>query len=165
MTPLPLRRRSPLGGPIFAYELVRIDRWGRYFLIRGLCACLLAGVVLTMHWGWSQGYDDGRVPPGAMSAFAEHILAVFLGVQFLLAVLLTPAYTAAAVTDEKERNTLVFLLATDLRGHELVLGKFAARLINVLLLLCVGLPILGLLELLGGVELAVVISGFVALLA
>lgn len=165
MTPLPLRRPGLLVGPIFGYELVRIARRGRYFLIRGVCACLLAGVVLAMHWGWSQGYDNGRVPPGAMSAFAEHVLVVFLGLQFALGVLLTPVYTASAVTDEKERNTLVFLLASDLRGYELVLGKFAARLTNVLLLLCVGLPILGLLELLGGVELAVVVSGFVALLA
>ena len=66
----------------FRYELVRIARRGQYFLIRAVCACLLAGVVLAMHWGWSQGYDNGRVPPGAMSAFAEHVLVVFLGLEF-----------------------------------------------------------------------------------
>lgn len=163
MQPLPRRRKSILVGPIFAYELVRIARRGRCFLIRGMCACLFAMLVLGMYWVWSRLFEQGKVPPSQMSAFAEAVFVIFLGLQFALAILITPAYTAAAITDEKERNTLAFLLATDLRGRELVLGKFAARVLNVLLLLFVGLPIVGLLELLGGVELGIVLSGLTML--
>ena len=45
--------------------------------------------------------------------------------------LLTPAYTAGAVAEEKERRTLEFILATDLRNREIILGKVLSRLLNL----------------------------------
>ncbi len=83
-------------------------------------------------------------------------------VQFLAAALLTPAYTAGAISDEKERKTLEFILATDLRNREIVLSKLASRLANLLLFLLTGLPILSFLQLLGGVDPGLVLAGFAA---
>src|SRR5438094_417338 len=68
---------------------------------------------------------------------------------FLLA---TAAYTAGAISEEKEHRTLEYLLATDLRNREIVLGKLASRLANLALLVVAGLPVLSLLQFLGGVD-------------
>ena len=76
-------------------------------------------------------------------------------------ILLTPAYTAGVLAEEKERGTLEALLATDLRNREIVLGLFLARLLNLTLLLLTGLPILSFLQFLGGVDPNLVVSAFV----
>src|SRR5262249_7761917 len=66
--------------------------------------------------------------------------------------LVTPVMVAGAIADEKERRTLEFLLATDLRGREIVLGKLAARVASVLLVLLTGVPVLALLQFFGGID-------------
>src|SRR5262245_39826726 len=73
---------------------------------------------------------------------------------------LTPAYTAGAIAEEKDRKTLEFLLATDLRDREIVLSKLAARLANLGLIVLTGLPILSLTQFLGGVDPNLVLAGF-----
>src|SRR5207247_1857182 len=56
---------------------------------------------------------------------------------------------------------LEFLLASDLSSREIVLGKLVSRLANVGLLISAGLPILSLLELVGGIDPNLVLAGFV----
>ena len=46
-----------------------------------------------------------------------------------------PAFSASLVTQEKDRKTLILLLMTDLRNHELALGKLFSSLLNVGVLL------------------------------
>ena len=78
----------------------------------------------------------------------------------LAVALLTPAYVAGAIADEKDRKTLEFLLATDLRSREIVLSKLASRLANLTLFVLTGLPILSLIQFLGGVDPNLVLAGF-----
>jgi ABC-type transport system involved in multi-copper enzyme maturation permease subunit len=146
-------------GPVFTCDLVRNTRRGRYFLIRTLYGLLLL-LVLWQVWAAHFWYRPGPVTTSEITAFAESFFATFLVVQFVLITLLTPAYTAGAITDEKERRTLEFILTTDLRDREIVLGKLGARLLNLAFLLLVGLPILGLLQLLGGIDPGLVVAGF-----
>ena len=80
--------------------------------------------------------------------------------QTLAVILLTPAFVAGAIAEEKERQTLDYLLATDLRNREIVLGKLVSRLGNLALLVLAGLPILSLMEMLGGVEPRLVVGAF-----
>jgi ABC-type transport system involved in multi-copper enzyme maturation permease subunit len=75
---------------------------------------------------------------------------------------LTPAYVAGAIADEKERKTLEFMLATDLSNHEIVLSKLLSRLANLTLFLLTGLPILSILQFLGGVDTELMLAGFAA---
>lgn len=155
--------RFSLFGPVLTHDLVRTARRGRYVLVRFLYASLLAAVLFWVFHVWSGGFSRGTVSPEELARFVENFFAQFMAVQFGLAVLLTPAYTAAAVSDEKERRTLEFLLATDLSSREIVLGKLAARLANVLLLVITGLPVLSLVQLLGGVDPNLIVAGFVVL--
>jgi ABC-type transport system involved in multi-copper enzyme maturation permease subunit len=92
----------------------------------------------------------------------ESYFATFLTLQLLVVLFLTPAYVAGAIAEEKDRRTLEFLLATDLRNQEIVLSKLLSRLANLAFLLLGGLPILSLMQFLGGVDPLLVLGGFLA---
>ncbi len=59
--------------------------------------------------------------------------------------------TADCLSEEKREGTLGLLFLTDLRGHDVVLGKLAASSLQALFSLVATFPILGLSLLLGGV--------------
>jgi ABC-type transport system involved in multi-copper enzyme maturation permease subunit len=148
-------------GPVLFYDLVRGARGGRTHLHR--CAYLLLLLVaLGLMYRDGSHLASGVMSPARAARLAENFFTTFLGVQFVLAVLLTPAYTAGAVAEEKERRTLEYLLATDLTGREIVFGKLVGRLARVGLLLLAGLPVLGLVQFLGGVDPNLVLAGFAA---
>src|SRR4029079_3567954 len=84
----------------------------------------------------------------------------FMLVQISMVVLLTPAYVAGAIAEEKDRRTLEFLMGTDVRNREIVLSKLLSRLANVTLFLLTGLPILSILQFVGGVDTELMLSGF-----
>lgn len=89
--------------------------------------------------------------------------------QFGVILLFTPLYTAPVLVELKERRVLDFLLVTELSDHEIVLGLFCSRLAKLGLVLLAGLPILSLLELLGGIAPTAILgsfasSGFLALM-
>jgi ABC-type transport system involved in multi-copper enzyme maturation permease subunit len=150
-----------LCGPMLFYDLVRIARRSRYFFLRCLYTLLLS---LLLGWVYLMWYlksgSTGRLLPNDMARFAESFFYTFMTVQFLVVVVLTPAYTAGAIAEEKERKTLEFLLVTDLRDREIVLSKLLSRLANITLLILAGLPILSFLQFLGGVDPNLVLAGF-----
>lgn len=155
-----------LFGPVLFYDLVRTARRARTYVTR--CAYL----VLLLFFLWSvvgsqmerHAYRPSGDPERVkeMAALAEAFFGTFMGVQFGLALFLTPAYVASAVTEEKERKTLEFLLATDLDSREIVLGKLVARVGQLTLLLLAGLPVLSAVQFLGGVDPDLVLAGFAA---
>ena len=65
---------------------------------------------------------------------------------------LTPAFLAGAIAEDRQRKVLFYLLASPLSGAEIVLGKVAARLINLVVLVLVGLPVMSLCLFLGGID-------------
>ena len=95
-----------------------------------------------------------------MARFAELFFTRFLSVQLAMIFFFTPAYTATAIAEEKEQRTLDFLLATDLRSREIVLGKLASRLAHLVLFVLAGLPVLVLMQFLGGVDPNLALAGF-----
>jgi ABC-type transport system involved in multi-copper enzyme maturation permease subunit len=152
-----------LFGPVLFYELVRLARRGRHALFRSLYALVL---LLLLFLVYSEvetaNAHEGRLPARQLAAFGTGFFSIFMVTQFLAVVLLTPAYVGGAVCEEKERRTLGFLLATDLRSREIVLSKLASRLANLSLLVLTGLPILSLTEFFGGVDPDLVLAGFTA---
>src|SRR5262249_34953404 len=142
--------------------LVRIGRRTRYFLLRTAYALLLALLLFWVYLIWYANSPDGQIRASVLAQFAESFFYTFMVVQFVAAVVLTPAYTAGAIAEEKDRRTLEFILATDLNNHEIVLSKLAARLANLTLILFAGLPILSALQFLGGVDPNLVLAGFLA---
>jgi ABC-type transport system involved in multi-copper enzyme maturation permease subunit len=146
-----------LFGPVLFYDMVRAARRGRYFLIRSLYALFLL-LVLTQVALSAARAGSFTTREAAQAALA--FFFTFMAVQVVVASLLTPAYVAGAIAEEKDRKTLEFLLATDLRNREIVLSKLGARLANLALIVLTGLPILGLVQFMGGVDPELVLAGF-----
>lgn len=165
-----LRGGFRLFGPLLWYDLVRTARRKQPFLLRCLYAALLLAALFIVHASWVfshnaplQGLFTGMtLDSRTMADFASSFFLAFLAVQFLAACVLTPICTAGAITEEKETRALEFLLATDLRNREIVLSLAASRLANLGLVILSGLPVLGLMQLLGGVDPLLLLSGFAA---
>jgi ABC-type transport system involved in multi-copper enzyme maturation permease subunit len=159
----------PLWGPILYYDLLGTARRGRYVIVRCVYLTALLAMLFLLYARW---FGDGHsflslftaetLKRHQVAAFNDSFFQMFMAVQFLLIVLLTPGITAGAVAEEKERKTLEYLLATDLGSHEIILGKLASRLAYVGLVLLTGLPVLSLLQLMGGVDPQLMVAGFVA---
>ncbi|HEY1381141.1 MAG TPA: ABC transporter permease [Gemmataceae bacterium] len=152
---------------VFRYDLVRTARRGRSALVRTAYALALLVALGGLFVRWFPGglapdrlFADATLAPGATGRFARDFAATCLLVQFAAAALLTPAYAAGAIAEERQRGTLDFLLAADLSGAAIVFGKFAARWLAVAGLLLTGLPVLALTQLWGGVDWGALAFGF-----
>lgn len=148
-----------LFGPVLFYDMVRTARRSRYVIMRLLYSLLLLGVLFVMFMNMTHGFRDPRRDSALM---AQEFFSVFMLVQLGMVVLLTPAYVAGAIAEEKDRKTLEFMLATDLNNREIVLSKLLSRVGNMTLLLLTGLPILSILQFLGGVDADLMLAGFAA---
>jgi ABC-type transport system involved in multi-copper enzyme maturation permease subunit len=153
-----------LFGPVLFYDLICTARRRRYVLIRCLYAVGLAVVLGWMYAMWHiRGDRIGRVRLQDLAQLAEQFFFTFMSIQFAVVLLLTPAYTAGAIAEEKDRKTLEFLLATDLRNREIVLSKLATRLANITMLVLTGLPVLSFIQFFGGIDPNLLLVSFAAL--
>jgi ABC-type transport system involved in multi-copper enzyme maturation permease subunit len=145
-------------GPVFFYEVVRLGRRPMTFTVRFLFGLGVSLVLALMFAVWLE--EIGYYSPGSsnllstqkLSEFATYYFHVYAIVSYSAVVVLTPVYVAGAIAVEKERKTLEFLLATDLRNREIVFGKVAARVLTLLGFSLVGMPILAILQLFGGID-------------
>ena len=143
-------------------EVLRVGRKSRQIWFRLAYAIVLAFLFCWIYFAWVSFRGSGQVQPRDLSRLAETYFGVYMVVQFILVCVLTPASVAGAVAEEKERRTLEFLLATDLRDREILFGKLATRVGSLLLFLAAGLPILTLMQFFGGIDPDQVIAGFAA---
>lgn len=152
-----------LFGPVLAYEVLRVGRKSRQIWFRVAYALVLAFIFCWIYFTWISFRAPGQVVrPRDLSKLAETYFGVYMVVQFILVCVLTPASVSGAIAEEKERRTLEFLLATDLRDREILFGKLATRVGSLLLFLAAGLPILTLMQFFGGIDPDQVIAGFAA---
>jgi ABC-type transport system involved in multi-copper enzyme maturation permease subunit len=157
-----------LFGPVLFYDLVQTSRRGRYLVLRfGYALILLALLAFSYHS--ALGFFSSELPGGylfrssrQLTTFANDFFVTFVAVQFLAVVIFTPLFTASVVTEERERKTLDYLLSTDLGDHEIILSKLIARLTYTVVLLLAGLPVLALIQFLGGVDPNRVLASFAA---
>jgi ABC-type transport system involved in multi-copper enzyme maturation permease subunit len=156
-----------LFGPVLAFDVLRAGRKPRRIWFRVAYVVLLAilfGWVYATWYESAQWREEGEIRPNDLSQLAETYFAVYMVVQFIMICVLTPAAVAGAIAEEKERRTLEFLLATDLRDREILFGKLASRFGGILLYILAGLPVLALLQFFGGIDPDLVVAGFTATL-
>jgi ABC-type transport system involved in multi-copper enzyme maturation permease subunit len=154
-----------LYGPVMAYDFLRVGRKPRIIWFRLAYACILAFVFIWIYLTgifFSTRYSGSSIQTKELAQIAEAFFNTFMIIQFILVCILTPASVAGSIADEKERRTLEFLLATDLRDREILFGKLASRVGSILLFLATGLPILGMIQFFGGIDPNLVIAGFLA---
>jgi ABC-type transport system involved in multi-copper enzyme maturation permease subunit len=76
--------------------------------------------------------------------------------------LLTPVFVAGAIFEERETRSGEVLLTTELTRREVYVGKLGARMVQVLLVILAGMPILFLTQLWGGVSMEMILVDYVA---
>ncbi|MDR3632570.1 MAG: ABC transporter permease [Isosphaeraceae bacterium] len=147
-------------GPVFDRELTLTARNRRAYALRTAYGVALLAVVFA-------GYRrlDPLASPGRVSEFAREAFWNLVLVQGLAAFFLTPALVAGTIAGELQRKTLGDLLTSDLSAAEIVVGKLAARLVHVGILIAASLPILVLTGLLGGFGLPLVLLSVAATLS
>ena len=151
------RPQSPprWGGAIAGWELTRLARRGSPTVARLLVAILLfAALVITYLAAFPQA--AGVLPPSRvqdeLSRFGQQFSLALLIVQAAVVFIITPLFVAGSIVEETERRTLEFLLATDLRPREIILGKLWPRLLLVFGVVLVGWPVLAVTQVWGGVD-------------
>lgn len=142
-------------GPIFAREALTAPRRLRHYLLRSGYVAFLLVLLYTIRQA-TIGFQDVQFS-GDIAAFSLLVFQVFAFLQLTVATFFSTLFSAANVSQEKDRRTLILLLMTDMRNRELALGKLLASLLIVGVLLATSVPVFGMLRLLGGVTWAQIV--------
>jgi ABC-type transport system involved in multi-copper enzyme maturation permease subunit len=140
-------------GPHFYYDVVRLARCGSSTLLR--CAyifALLAGLAFV--FAHMSPHRDWRL--NEFAVVSERFAFTLFYIQNFAVVILTPAYVASAIAEEKESRTLELLFATQLSDTEIILGKLFSRIIHLFGFVIAGFPILSLIQFWGGIDLLLI---------
>lgn len=136
-------------GPIFAREALTLPRQFRHYMIRSG----YIGLLFVLIWTAGQttfGFQDVR-GISAMASFGNLVFQILGFVQLTLVLFFSLLFTAGNIAQEKDRQTLILLLMTDLSNREIVLGKLLSSLLQVGTLILVSVPVFVFLRLLGGI--------------
>ena len=161
-------------GPVFEWESERLARRKSTFVMRVI---FVSAVLAALYSAWPHGeylnFSDRRpllqleaggedVSLFVMRRFSLEFSNAFLIAQSSVLLLLTPMYIAGAITEEKEKKSLDFLLVTRMRDRDIILGKFGSRILTLLMVELSALPVLAVTLLFGGVDLPRLFAGLAA---
>lgn len=137
-------------GPIFEAErVVRARRWQGYATRSGFVLALLGGLLLVR---WQHAELAGPMSVRELAAIGGSLHYALTLLQLIAVLVIAPASTAGAICLDRASGTLLHIFATDLTGREVVLGKLAARLLPIWMLLACALPVAALATMLGGID-------------
>ena len=161
-------RRSAVSGlltnPVTVKELRSRMRGRRAFAVLTLYLLILGGVISVVYLAYSaNSFGPGS---GAARTAGKGLFAAVLAVQVFLVAFIGPAFTAGAISGERERQTFDLLRTTLLSAESFVLGKLISALSYVFLLVLVSIPLQSIAFLLGGLSLTeLVVSQLLILVA
>jgi ABC-type transport system involved in multi-copper enzyme maturation permease subunit len=89
---------------------------------------------------------------GDLARFGSTFFQILAPLQLALLIFLAAFGAASAVSQEKDKRTIILLLLTRLTNQELVLGKLLSALLSPLLLVFASIPVLMSIQLFGGVS-------------
>lgn len=87
---------------------------------------------------------------GDLARFGSILFQILCPLQLALILFLAAVQSASAISQEKDKNTLILLLLTRITNSELVLGKLFSSLLSIGVMLATALPIFLLIVLFGG---------------
>ena len=148
---------SGLTNPIVAKELR-----SRMRTVRSPLA--ITGYVLVLGGlGWAAFANMAASAQGSFgqaATYGQNLFIFLVFVQLLVLTFLTPAFTAGAISGERERQTIDLLFVTRLRPAAILWGKLVASMSFVVLLLLLSVPLFSMVFLFGGIELDQVMTAF-----
>jgi len=143
------------GNPILRRVVENAGRKRRDLIIRcGYLGLLVIFVLYTLLSGNSSS---------DLAAMAKQSANLFQEMSYLqlgLVALLSPIFTAGAITQEKDSQTYDILLATPLTNGQIVLGSLLSRVFFVVALLISGIPIFAVTQIFGGVAISSIVFSF-----
>jgi hypothetical protein len=174
-TPALLTILFALWGGIVLIRDLRAFRMNPVMLkeLRGRMRGVRAFVVLTVYLGLMSGFTallylistaNARTTGTAAAGEVGRVLFMgIVGIELMLIIFIAPAFTAGAITGERERQTYDLLRTTLLPSPSFVIGKLESALGYVLLLLLAAVPLQSIAFLFGGVSEQELILSFVIL--
>lgn len=154
-------------GPVFHFELVRIARRWQFYTIRFAFGAVLLFLIAVNYLSFFDPQNPWQVlsPPPVtlrqLAQFGQGLFYSLMAAQAGLVFLLTPGLVADAISGERQRKTLHYLMTSRIFAPEIVLGKLAARMLHIAVFLAVTLPVLSLLTLVGGIDPELLLWGFI----
>lgn len=150
--------------PVVLKELRGRMRGPRAFVVLTTYLLLMSGFVTLLYVVYVASTNNVYSNPGSQ-LIGKFVFGAVVGIELLLVCFIAPAFTAGAISGEREHQTYDLLRTTLLTASQLVLGKLASALSYILLLLVAALPLQSLAFLLGGVALEEVIIATLLLVA
>ncbi len=145
-------------GPVFQREILTTPRRARHYLYRSVYVAALLTLLGTA-WLVLAGTQPIR-NVGDLSRFGGTVFQFLAPLQLAVLSFLAALGAAAAVSQEKDRRTILLLLLTRMSNFELVVGKLAASLLNVMTMLLAAFPVFLLITVFGGVSIRQVIIAY-----
>lgn len=152
--------------PVLIKELRGRMRGARAFIVLTIYLLLLScltGLIYYLYTINSAG-PGTYSSPASLSELGTTVFSTVVIVELMLVTFITPAFTAGAITGERERQTYETLRATLLPARKIVTGKLIAALTYVGLLILATVPLESLAFILGGVVLEELLVALVILL-
>jgi ABC-type transport system involved in multi-copper enzyme maturation permease subunit len=150
--------------PIFHRELIALARRERYYIIRWIYGVVLFVFIFGPTLLFGGLYSSQELEHRRLADLNEFFFAIIMVMQGLAVLTLTPALVAGAIAEEKQRRGFDIVLTTTLSSFEIVLGKLLARMCQLVVLLSLTVPIFCLLSLNGGVDVGLVVLGYLVTL-
>ncbi len=144
--------------PLLRRELTELANRRRTYLVRVVGACVLLFFVFLAYQSAMADRDQliriygGFVGPSTYLGIGGAVFAAITPMLFYTIQLLMPALCCAAVTAEKENNTIGTLLLTKLSPGTIILEKVGSRVVPMLTILLLAFPVLAHVHSLGGVD-------------
>jgi ABC-type transport system involved in multi-copper enzyme maturation permease subunit len=162
-----LRRASTGMTAIAVKELRGRMRGRRAFVIVTIYLALLALFALMMALILEQQYAAafGGSAAYASAQIGRGVFGMLLVLETALVMVLAPAFTAGAISQEREKQTLDLLAATPISSLALVVGKLLSALTYVFVLIFASIPLTAIVFVFGGVFVDDVVRPYAVLLA
>lgn len=152
MIPLKVLNPFRITGPIFDKELRVSSRRKRNYILRFAYLAILLAVTLfiwedEVRWGTGNlAYQSSRLSQAGLMITAAVVIFQFYAAQILSVIMLSNS-----ISDEVYNKTLGALMSTPINSFQIVMGKLLSKLLQIALLICLTLPILGIIRVFGGV--------------
>ena len=144
------------GNPILLRVVENAGKKRRDMVIR--CAYLGLLVTVVLFTLWTSGENFGDL--AALARESTDLFQKMSRLQLGLVALLSPIFTAGAITQERDSQTYDILLATPLTNGQIVLGSLLSRVFFVVALLVSGIPIFAVTQIFGGVAISSIVYSF-----
>jgi ABC-type transport system involved in multi-copper enzyme maturation permease subunit len=149
--------------PVTIKELRGRMRGPRAFAVMTIYLLLMAGFAVTLYvlYGSALTLSDTVAQGGTIG---RTLFTGIVGIELFLVTFIVPAFTAGAITGERERQTYDLLKTTLLAPRAFVVGKLISALSYIFLLLLAAIPLQSIAFLFGGVSESEIALAFVILL-